>query len=481
MAIRKTPQLKLTATERAAALTPHAVRTAARRFREDGRVPPPGLRHSRVHDVWIDLGDGAGPEAYPPKVILTLATDGQLPKKEGYVHGGIWTTQLRDLGFPVLPKGKRPKRGQDCRGIESAPENRRRVRGTAAKSLSHVGAYRALAAEHLRAAAVADSEIARQPDNYDIWVDGVPYPFWPVFRAAVKVVGGVTRQRPRQRVGHQPEHELVRQLGFDVLPGGLAPVPICAGTAPVVPAPNAVTVPALKRAAELLDQAPEFRARREGYKFDLWVEGEGPYPIKAMCLLAFHTLGLGWHEGDWRRMGGAKSQMFRHLHGLPGVQILAKGDLPDEDGGRARRLAEDLKEIERSDIPETTRKRLTDARLGQGRYRVELSAHWRGVCSVTGVGQNEVLRASHIVPWRKDVARLDPHNGLLLVATLDCLFDRGLISFAKDGALIVGKVRPEDRAELGLNRALRLSDTGLTTKRLEYLEWHRKEYGFPND
>lgn len=41
-------------------------------------------------------------------------------------------------------------------------------------------------------------------------------------------------------------------------------------------------------------------------------------------------------------------------------------------------------------------------------------------------------QASHAKPWRtsSDQERLDPHNGLPLIATLGVLFDRGLIGFA---------------------------------------------------
>lgn len=51
----------------------------------------------------------------------------------------------------------------------------------------------------------------------------------------------------------------------------------------------------------------------------------------------------------------------------------------------------------------------------------------------------EVLGASHIKPWRlcTDAERLDPKNGLLLMAHIDALLDRGLISFASGGNLLV--------------------------------------------
>ena len=478
MAIRKSPPAATSSpiSERAAALESEAVRVAARQFLSNDGKPPAGLGPSRHQDVWIDLGDGEGAQPFPPKVILAIASGGALPEREGYASAGVWRKRLAELGFPVLPKGKRPGRGVSCRGADL--DGSSSTRGSTARARPHVAAYRALAPEHLRAAALGLSEEnSGQSDTYAIWIDGTAYPFWPLFRSAVKAAGGTTRQRPRQRKGHQPEHDLVRKH-FAVLPRGITPIPAAKGTQ-TAPSPDTITVAALKQAAQQLELAPEFRDRREGLKFDLWVEGDGPYPVKAMVLLAWHSLGLGWHE-DWTK-GGPASRTNKHLQSLPRVQILSKGDSPDADGGRTRTLAEDLKEIEQSNVDNTTRKRLIDARLGQGWYRGKLADHWGGACAVTGIAQNQVLRASHIVPWRENVARLDPHNGLLLVATLDCLFDRGLISFAKDGTLLIGNVRHKDRAELGLDRPRRLRDAGLTKARLGYLEWHRKEYGFPND
>lgn len=58
------------------------------------------------------------------------------------------------------------------------------------------------------------------------------------------------------------------------------------------------------------------------------------------------------------------------------------GDL-DGDLGSLRR---------RQDLPATTRKRLVDARLGQGGYRAELERRWDSRCAVTACGVREVLR-----------------------------------------------------------------------------------------
>ena len=62
--------------------------------------------------------------------------------------------------------------------------------------------------------------------------------------------------------------------------------------------------------------------------------------------------------------------------------------------------------------------------------------YWDRRCAVTGVDQGELLRASHIKPWARcanDAERLDPHNGLLLVADWDAAVDAGLLTFGDGG------------------------------------------------
>lgn len=106
---------------------------------------------------------------------------------------------------------------------------------------------------------------------------------------------------------------------------------------------------------------------------------------------------------------------------------------PEEFGVEARSTVnQDLADIEvrYADRP-TQRQALVDARLGQGRYRNCLLALWGSRCAVTGIGLLNVIIASHAMPWRdaNDEQRLDPCNGLPLIATLDKLFDAGLIAF----------------------------------------------------
>lgn len=84
----------------------------------------------------------------------------------------------------------------------------------------------------------------------------------------------------------------------------------------------------------------------------------------------------------------------------------------------------------------TEAERLIVQRVGQDIFRASLMDYWEGRCPLTGIRDPELLRASHIIPWRDcstDAERLDVHNGLLLSALWDAVFDRGLVTFDDEG------------------------------------------------
>jgi len=83
------------------------------------------------------------------------------------------------------------------------------------------------------------------------------------------------------------------------------------------------------------------------------------------------------------------------------------------------------------------------------------------------------------VPWAEcdDAQRLDVHNGLLLSALWDAAFDKGLVSFADDGTVLVNSQLSEvARKTLGVDTAPRLG--GLRQRHRENLAVHRARHGF---
>jgi len=102
----------------------------------------------------------------------------------------------------------------------------------------------------------------------------------------------------------------------------------------------------------------------------------------------------------------------------------------------------------------TERQGLITSRVGQGRYRQELVKKFDGACAVTKIDLQEILIASHVVPWRDatDKERLDKHNGLLLSPVYDALFDKHLISFDGNGRIRVSSLlSASERSDLGIS------------------------------
>lgn len=130
-------------------------------------------------------------------------------------------------------------------------------------------------------------------------------------------------------------------------------------------------------------------------------------------------------------------------------------------------------------ISRTERAALIQARIGQGAYRNDLLNIWGGRCALSGCSLAPVLVASHAKAWKhsSNQERLDPHNGLLLAASIDRLFDRGLISFDDQGRMLVsGSVSDEDLSRIGLDRTARLA--GMTGRHRPYLRHHRQTNGY---
>ena len=97
---------------------------------------------------------------------------------------------------------------------------------------------------------------------------------------------------------------------------------------------------------------------------------------------------------------------------------------------------------------------------------------------LTGIRLNELLRASHIKPWRisSDAERLDSANGILLAAHVDILFDKGLISFDDEGNLLTKNTEVDTLLEQ-MNIQTRKIDLPIESRK--YLKWHRDSFNYP--
>ncbi|MDE9444779.1 HNH endonuclease [Xenorhabdus bovienii] len=123
-------------------------------------------------------------------------------------------------------------------------------------------------------------------------------------------------------------------------------------------------------------------------------------------------------------------------------------------------------------VIDTEREALIKARIGQNSYREALLNYWGG-CAVTGCDEPDMLRASHIKPWKiaNATERLDKFNGLLLTPNLDVAFDQGLITFSSDGTICISSRLKRVGHSLGIHEGLCLKKLG--KQHIAYLKWHR--------
>jgi hypothetical protein len=115
-------------------------------------------------------------------------------------------------------------------------------------------------------------------------------------------------------------------------------------------------------------------------------------------------------------------------------------------------------------------------RLGQGSFRRLLVAQHGLACFVSGLSNNSLLIASHIVPWSESSPdqKTDPENGLLLSVSWDALFDKGFITFDAEGQLLCSSILDHETVKcLGISLEVRLNPTLMTERRRTNLRWHR--------
>lgn len=120
--------------------------------------------------------------------------------------------------------------------------------------------------------------------------------------------------------------------------------------------------------------------------------------------------------------------------------------------------------------------RLVWTRVNHHLFADAVRIHWENRCAVHDHSMNGLLVASHILPWKPSTAqqKTDPHNGLLLSASLDALFDKYLISFDNNGLILISRKLDNATIEaFGLHRDMRLRENKITEKMQNYLRDHR--------
>jgi putative restriction endonuclease len=112
---------------------------------------------------------------------------------------------------------------------------------------------------------------------------------------------------------------------------------------------------------------------------------------------------------------------------------------------------EQVSEIETADLPKAgiERQALVKIRINQNFFRKAVLLSYQNKCCITGITIPQLLVASHIKPWSKDLNQAaNPENGLCLNALHDKAFDKGLLTISEDFRVVLSetilKAKKED-------------------------------------
>ena len=94
-----------------------------------------------------------------------------------------------------------------------------------------------------------------------------------------------------------------------------------------------------------------------------------------------------------------------------------------------------------------SRSATVQVRVNQARFRRSVLSSYNATCCISGLQNEKLVIASHIVPWSEDRQnRLNPQNGLCLSALHDRAYDQGLITVLPDFTV---RVSPRVQASKG--------------------------------
>jgi len=144
-----------------------------------------------------------------------------------------------------------------------------------------------------------------------------------------------------------------------------------------------------------------------------------------------------------------------------------------------QKFAKNLKDIPK-ELKGEVKIREVKTRVNQDVFRQMVLSNFDGKCALSGIDLQDLLVASHIIPWADNEAeRLNPENGICLSSLYDKSFDTGLISFDDDKRVLfsqrllsnVGKDYYADIFEP--IKGKELLPTFKYDVNLRFLEWHR--------
>jgi predicted restriction endonuclease len=177
-----------------------------------------------------------------------------------------------------------------------------------------------------------------------------------------------------------------------------------------------------------------------------------------------------WSEllANWDATVLEAASIYGKLAAAQGIEIVDELDLelPPIELGRTRTAA-------------------VQVRVNQARFRKSVLVGYNSTCCISGLQNERLLIASHIVPWSEDTHnRLNPQNGLCLSALHDRAYDQGLITVLPDYTVRVSSKLKSKSADPFLQDSLLRFDHApiRMPSRLapspDFLTWHAAHFGF---
>lgn len=121
-------------------------------------------------------------------------------------------------------------------------------------------------------------------------------------------------------------------------------------------------------------------------------------------------------------------------------------------------------------------------RVNQFIFREKILSNYDYKCALTGIDIQQLLVASHIIPWsRNKEERLNPANGICLSSLYDDAFDKGFIGFDKGYRVVLSDRLKEHQEKpyydtfFGSLNGQKLILPVEFQPNIQFLEWHMDE------
>ena len=165
-----------------------------------------------------------------------------------------------------------------------------------------------------------------------------------------------------------------------------------------------------------------------------------------------------WNEfhGNWDKLAFESEKILAELQGI---------DIQKIKGQKLHQGKDKLKTIKE--------------RVNQSFFRSSILSAYNLKCCITGLNISELLVASHIIPWKENIERTNPQNGLCLNNLHDKAFDKGFLTIDQDYKIVLSNSISKSKNQGTIdyltrfqNKKIELPDKFLPSQ--EFLEYHRK-------